>query len=179
MTFRTKLAAAAALLPAVAAVAAPAGAPTAAAKLLPIDAAGLKRQIAARKGKVVVVNFWATWCGPCKEEFPDLVKLQNAHKAKGMDLVTVSFDDTADVPTKVTPFLRQNRLATGTFINKTGTSLDDSYLKSLEPKLPPDEAFSLPRTYVFDRKGTLVKTLVGGQSYADFQKAVAPLLARK
>lgn len=145
----------------------------------PIDAAGLKKQVAARKGKVVVVNFWATWCVPCVEEFPDLVKLYNVNKAKGMDLVTVSFDEKADVPKKVLPFLTKNKLSSGTFVNKTGSDLDEGYLKYLEPKLPEDEAVAIPRTYIFDRNGKLAKVLVGGQSYASFAKAVQPLLAKK
>ena len=162
---------------AVAVVAAPAG--TATVAVPPIDAAGLKKQIAARKGKVLVVNFWATWCAPCVEEFPALVKLYNTNKTKGLDFVTVSFDEKSDAPTKVIPFLAKNKLTSGTFINKSGGELDDKYLKLLEPKLPADAPIAIPRTYIFDRKGKLVKVLVGGQTYATFSKTVAPLLARK
>jgi thiol-disulfide isomerase/thioredoxin len=143
-----------------------------------IDAAGLKKQVAARKGKVVVVNFWATWCVPCVEEFPDLVKLYNTNKSKGLDLVTLSFDEKGDVAKKVAPFLTKNKLTTGTFINKNGSDPGEEYIKYLEPKLPADEAFAIPRTYIFDRNGKLVKTLVGGQSYEAFNKAVAPLLKK-
>ena len=160
-----------------AAVPAPAGPPVAGG-LAPIDVAGLKKQIAARKGKVVVVNFWATWCGPCKEEFPDLVKLQNANKAKGLELVTVAFDDAKSTPA-IKAFLSKNKLASGTFVNKTGANLDDAYITYLEPKLPSDAAVAIPRTYVFDKTGKLRKVLLGGQSYAAFQSAVAPLLAAK
>ena len=163
-------------LVAAAALSAPARAPLA---VPPIDATGLKKQVAARRGKVVVVNFWATWCGPCKDEFPDLVKLRNAHAAQGLDLVTVAFDEPRDVPTKVTAFLTKNKLTTSTFANKGGANPDEAYLKYLEPKLPKDEAFSLPRTYIFDRGGKLVKVLTGGQSYATFEQNVKPLLAKK
>lgn len=157
--------------------AAPAAAPVA--KVPVIDAAGLKKQVAARKGKVVVVNFWATWCVPCVEEFPDLVALQSRNKAKGMDLITVSFDETRDVRAKVAPFLTKNRLTTGTYINKSGSDLDEGYLKYLEPKLPDDEAVAIPRTYIFDRRGKLVKVIIGASTLANFQKIVTPLLAKK
>jgi len=143
-----------------------------------IDAAGLKKQVAARKGKVVVVNFWATWCGPCVEEFPALVTLQNKNAAKGLDLVTVSFDEAEDKG-KVASFLSKNKLTKGTFINKGGSDLDDSYIKYLEPKLPASAAVALPRTYIFDRSGKLVKVITGGQTLAQFQKAVDPYLAKK
>ena len=157
---------------------APAGPPATKAALAPIDAAGLKKQIAAHKGKVVVVNFWATWCGPCKAEFPDLVKLQNANRAKGLELVTVSFDEAKSTPA-VQAFLSKNNLRTNTFVNKSGADLDEAYLKFLEPKLPDDAAVAIPRTYVFDKTGKLRKVLTGGQSYGAFQSAVAPLLAAK
>ncbi|MBC8104818.1 MAG: TlpA family protein disulfide reductase [Cytophagales bacterium] len=150
---------------------------TAAAPTVPlIDAAGLRKQVAARKNKVVVVNFWATWCGPCVEEFPGLVALQKKYKAKGMDLVTVSFDDPKDIPGKVKPFLTRSGLSTGTFVNRGGAEVDEGYLKFLEPKLPADAAVALPRTYIFSRSGKLVKTLIAGQTPAQFEKAVAPYL---
>lgn len=152
--------------------AATAAAPT----VQPIDAAGLRKQVMARKNKVVVVNFWATWCGPCVEEFPGLVSLQKKYRAKGLDLVTISFDDPKDVAGKVKPFLAKSGLSTGTFVNKSGAQIDEAYLKYLEPNLAPDAAVAIPRTYIFARNGKLVKTIVAGQTAAEFEKAVAPYL---
>jgi thiol-disulfide isomerase/thioredoxin len=141
-----------------------------------IDPAGLKKEVAKRKGKVVVVNFWASWCGPCKAEFPDLVKLYTKNKARGLELVTVAFDDKPDVAPKVVPFLSANKLSTGTFVNKNGTDFDPAYLTWLEPKLGADASVAIPRTYVFDRKGKLAKVLIGGQTPDAFEKAVRGLL---
>ena len=107
-----------------------------------------------------------------------MVKLQAANKAKGLELVTVAFDDSKSTPA-VKAFLTKSKLSTGTFLNKTGADLDEGYLKYLEPKLPADAAVAIPRTYVFDKTGKLRKVLTGGQSYAQFQSAVAPLLAAK
>ncbi len=150
---------------------------TAAAPTVPaIDAAGLRKQVTSHKNKVVVVNFWATWCGPCVEEFPGLVALQKKYKAKGLDLVTVSFDNPRDVAGKVKPFLVKAGLTTGTFVNKSGAEIDEGYLKYLEPKLPSDASIALPRTYVFARNGKLVKVMEGGQTAAQFEKAVTPYL---
>jgi thiol-disulfide isomerase/thioredoxin len=144
--------------------------------VMPMDAAGLRKTVAANKGKVVVVNFWATWCGPCVQEFPDLVKLYNNNKAKGLELIAVSADDQAD-NAKVKTFLGKNGLSKG-YLNKSAVDIG-GYVKYLEPTLPADAAVAIPRTYVIDRNGKVVKSLIGGQSYSAFQSAVTPLLAKK
>src|SRR5687768_14180878 len=61
-----------------------------------VDGKALKRAIEEQKGKVVVVNYWATWCAPCVEEFPDLVKLQNSYRDKGLVVIGVSMDEPDD-----------------------------------------------------------------------------------
>jgi len=56
------------------------------------DAATVKKAIGERKGNVVLLNMWATWCSPCVEEFPNIITLYNKYKDKGLDVITVSFD---------------------------------------------------------------------------------------
>src|SRR4051812_45897168 len=56
--------------------------------------------------KPLMINFWATWCDPCRAEFPDLVKVNNIYKNK-IDFVTISLDDLADIETSVPKFLNQ------------------------------------------------------------------------
>ncbi|MBC8143410.1 MAG: TlpA family protein disulfide reductase [Armatimonadetes bacterium] len=139
-----------------------------------IDAAGLKKQVAARKGKIVVVNLWALWCGPCVKEYPALVKFGNAQAKRGVELVTVSFDTPKRDAAKVAAFVKKNGQKRGAFIN--GAGLDpEGYPQYLDPKLPADSDFALPRTYIFDRKGKLVKALTGEQSDASLAKATAGL----
>ena len=145
----------------------------------PIDVPALKREIAARHGKVVVVNLWATWCDGCVAEFPDLVRAAKADKSKGLDLITIDFDDTPAVTKSAVPFLAKNRLTDGIFVNRKGSQLEDAYPQFFEPKLPADDAYGIPRTYIFDRRGKLVKALIGQTKLADFQKAFATALARK
>lgn len=140
-----------------------------------VNPTGLKKQVAARKGKVVLVNMWATWCGPCVKEYPSLVAFSKAQAKKGLELVTVSFDYPKKDDAKVAAFLKKNGQTSGGFINAGGLE-PEGYPQLLEPKLPASADYSLPRTYVFDRKGKLVKVLTGEQTTATLQKAVAPYL---
>ena len=57
----------------------------------------------------LLVNFWATWCDPCREEFPDLVKIDADFRRKGLDFITVSLDDLSEIKTEVPKFLRRCR----------------------------------------------------------------------
>lgn len=137
-----------------------------------LDAAGLKRAVAARRGRVVLLNFWATWCPPCVKEFPDLVRVYNKHKSRGLDLITVSFDEPEDLRSKVVPFLQRHRLVSGTYIQKGGPQ---QFVERFDPRWEG----AVPRTYVYDRRGKLVRVLEGELSAADMEKAVAPLLAQR
>src|SRR6476660_3230723 len=72
-------------------------------KVTQIDEEGLKTALKPN-GKPLLVNFWATWCDPCREEFPDLVKLDAEYKGK-IDFITVSLDDLAEITRDVPKFL--------------------------------------------------------------------------
>src|SRR5437773_10846562 len=73
-----------------------------------IDLEGLKKllQRDPKDTRPLLVNFWATWCDGCREEFPDLVKIDNDYRDKGLNFVAVSLDEAEDVKTKVEPFLK-------------------------------------------------------------------------
>ncbi len=107
--------------------------------------------IKASAGKVVVVNFWATWCGPCVAEFPEFVKLDNEYKAKGtVRFVHITADDSTDLKTKVIPFLKKQQ------------SQADQFLQDTEdPQEMIDAVFKewsgvLPATFVYDKTGKMV-----------------------
>src|SRR5438477_3978864 len=74
-------------------------------KVTQIDIEGL-RKLLKPSGKPLLINFWATWCGPCREEFPDLVKISCEFRGK-IDIITVSLDDLADIKTYVPKFISE------------------------------------------------------------------------
>jgi thiol-disulfide isomerase/thioredoxin len=129
--------------------------------------AGIKAEVAKHKGKVVVLNFWATWCGPCKAEFPDMVATA---KKKGADLITVAIDDRSD-SAKAVKFLESNGVAKYAFINKDGSEFDPGYLKWLSPT-SDGGSVAIPLTFVFSKTGKVVQQAIGAQSEGEFAKMI-------
>jgi thiol-disulfide isomerase/thioredoxin len=137
----------------------------------PVSAAALKKVIAARRGNVVLVNFWATWCVGCRKEFPDLVKLQKNYAKRGVSILYVSGDEASDRNSKVVPFLEQQGVTAPSYIIQGDVF---EFIPQFDPKLKT--AFALPRTYVYDRGGKLVKVVSPEKSYVEFEKVLKPLL---
>ena len=110
-----------------------------------IDAAALKR-VLSPKGKPLLVNFWATWCDPCREEFPELVKIEGELNGK-VDFVTVSLDDAADINTAVPKFLSEMKADMPTYLLVTG---DES---AAIASIAKDWRGGLPFTILYNDKG--------------------------
>lgn len=127
--------------------------PAAGPKVTQIDIEGLKG-ILKPKGRPLMINFWATWCDPCREEFPDLVKLDSAFKGK-IDFVTVSLDDPEDITTTVPKFLREQKAEMPAYLLKTP---DESAAIALVSK---DWSGALPLTVIFHANGDLMYTHAG------------------
>lgn len=122
------------------------------------------------EGKVVLYNFWATWCGPCVKEFPDLVKLYSNYKDKGFTIVFISVDMPEQVETKVVPFLKKQNVDFTTFYNdfKTIDNFINYYDKNWEG--------AIPSTYIYDKSGNLSSKFIGNQSYEFFEEEIRKLL---
>jgi thiol-disulfide isomerase/thioredoxin len=135
-----------------------------------VDGAGLRKAIESNKGKVVVLNLWATWCQPCVEEFPNLVKLYNHYHDRGLVVLAAAVDEPG-TRGKVRPFLVSQKARFPAYVRKSGDI--DTFINAIDKNW----GGAVPTTYFFDRNGKLVgKALVGGQSYATFAAAVEPLL---
>ncbi len=110
-----------------------------------IDIDGLKALLRP-KGKPILMNFWATWCDPCREEFPDLVKIDAKYKAK-LDTITISLDDVEDIATAVPKFLREVKANMPAYLLRT---TDESAAISMVAK---DWSGSLPMTVIIGADG--------------------------
>jgi thiol-disulfide isomerase/thioredoxin len=149
-----------------------AGALAAQPKLAPVDETGYTKLIAANKGKVVLVDFWATWCKPCREEMPNLLKVWKRHAGKSFRLILLSADDVGDLETKVRPALRGFGVGFTTYI--MADTAEDAFINGLNASW----SGALPATFVYDREGTQVDMKVGEQTYRKFEEAVSKVLRR-
>ena len=116
-------------------------------------------------GKPLVVNFWATWCDPCREEFPDLVKLDNLYKGKA-DLITISLDDLAEINGDVPKFLGEMKATMPTYLLHTP---DQDAAISMVSK---DWAGNLPLTMVYDSSGKVVYQRNGKFRYENLKENI-------
>ena len=148
--------------------------PVAASRVTQIDIEGL-RKLLKPNGKPLLINFWATWCDPCREEFPDLVKLDAAYKGR-IDFLTVSFDDLADIRTSVPKFLSGMKAQMPAFLLKTpdeGAAIE-MISKDWEGNLPLTILFNPDGTTAYMRKGKIWPAMVT----AEIDKVLAPPLAK-
>jgi len=142
----------------------------AAERIKPIDAEALEAELADRQGRVVLVNFWATWCRPCLEEIPALLDLQSELGDQGFDLVAVSLDEPADLEMSIEPFLDKWFPDFTTFISME-TDMD-GIVRVVDPYW--NEV--LPTSYVIGRDGSVAERIQGGSTAAQFAAAIQPLL---
>jgi len=136
-----------------------------------LDARAFASRVAAEKGHVVLVNFWATWCAPCREEFPDLVRLSRAYAGKGLSVLGVSTDFAGQLPA-VEKFLEEKRPPFPNYHKQAGGD-DQDFINAVEPSWGGE----LPFSVLFDRQGRKVRVLSGKQSYADLEREVSRLLS--
>jgi len=121
------------------------------------------RSLADYRGKVVVLNLWATWCPPCREEMPMLKQLQERYGKDGLVVIAVS-DESKEQQEKFAAF------AGMPFVK----GRIDSDSRALGLYVQPEVA--RPVTHIIDRDGILRETLIAGQSYQSFERSIKPYL---
>jgi len=122
-------------------------------KATQIDIPALKRLVRPN-GKPLLINFWATWCGPCREEYPDLVKIDQEYKGK-IDFITVSLDAVADKDTAVPEFLTEMKAEMPTYL--LVTTNEEAAMAAVSRQWTG----GLPFTILFDPKGGVLYSRQG------------------
>jgi thiol-disulfide isomerase/thioredoxin len=135
-----------------------------------VDARGLTQLLARQRGKVVLVNFWATWCEPCRQEYPDLVRLEKALGARGLQIVGISTDFASALPA-AEKFLAEQKPTFPNYHKKSGGD-DQDFINAIDKGWGGE----LPFSVLYDRTGKKSKTLSGKHSYKDYENEVLPLL---
>ncbi|MAT40053.1 MAG: redoxin [Ectothiorhodospiraceae bacterium] len=121
---------------------------------------GGKKSLSDYQGKVVMVNFWATWCGPCKREIPDFVELQNEYKDKGFEIVGIALDEPADVET---------------FVDNSSINYDILH-GNQDIAMAYGNIRSIPTTFLLNRDGEIVKKYVGMQPKSTWATEINAIL---
>jgi cytochrome c biogenesis protein CcmG/thiol:disulfide interchange protein DsbE len=135
------------------------------------DLEGKELTLASLKGKVVVVNFWATWCDPCRVEIPWLIRLQQTYANKGFTLVGVAMDE--DGKSAVDPFVHS------THFDVAGQQMTMNYPIVLGTDDIADKfggMLGLPTSIVISRDGKIAKRYIGLVNEADLEKQIKDLL---
>lgn len=137
----------------------------------------VKDLIAANKGKVVFLNFFATYCVPCHTEFPEIINLSKKYKDAGIQVVEISMNDVTDPSDKaaMAKYLEETRPPFQVYI---ASSLEDAFYKGVSEQWAKDGE-ALPMTMIFDRDGKMVHYYQKALTFADMERDVTPLLATK
>jgi thiol-disulfide isomerase/thioredoxin len=132
------------------------------------NAKGETLDLSRWKGRVVLLNLWATWCTPCKKEMPDLAKLQTALGGADFEVVALSVD-------------RKGLAASAAFLKETGVANLVAYVEPEGKSLAALQAIGLPATILIDRQGQEAARLLGPADWAspEAQTMVRALMAEK
>ena len=120
-------------------------------------------KLSAFKGKVILLDFWATWCGPCKIEIPWFIEFQNKYGKSGLEVIGIVTEDTAD---KARPFAAQWKMNYTILQGNERDDVDDAF----------GPMFGLPVTVVISREGKICGKHVGLAGKDAFEKEIKSLL---
>jgi thiol-disulfide isomerase/thioredoxin len=130
------------------------------------DLYGIEQRLSSFRGRVVILNFWATYCVPCKKEMPDLAAIQNQYAALGVQVIGAAADTQADQP-KVMQFIKETKINFPVWLGATADDMKRFGLGS-----------ALPATVIIGRDGKVFAQIRGIVKQADLKKQIEGLLAK-
>jgi thiol-disulfide isomerase/thioredoxin len=129
------------------------------------DPFGVEQRVSSFKGRIVVLNFWATYCVPCRKEMPDLASIQNKYAALGVQVIGATADTAKDQP-KVMAFIKEAKVNFPVWLGATAEDMQRFGLGS-----------ALPGTVIIGRDGKVIAQIRGIIKEADLRKQLDSLLA--
>jgi len=131
-----------------------------------IDTDALKGLITQQRERPLLVNFWATFCDPCRDEFPDLVKIDKQYRPQSLDFVTVSLDDIDQLKTDVPKFLSSMKATMPAYL--LNVTDPEPAINFIDKRWQGD----LPATYLYNEKGEVVYKHIGRVNTAELRQAI-------
>ncbi|MDE3059272.1 MAG: TlpA family protein disulfide reductase [Bacteroidota bacterium] len=132
----------------------------------PLDVKGVKRLIHERHGKILFLNLWATWCAPCVEEFPDIVKFSHIYTDSLVEVVAISVDYPDEADSKVRPFLKKHNVDFKVYIADAKDQED--FINAVNSSW----SGAVPATFIFGKHGKQRAFLLGKQNLERFKNEI-------
>src|SRR5215510_15143998 len=132
----------------------------------PIDTEALKGLLSQQRQKPLLVNFWATFCDPCRDEFPDLVKIDKDYGSQSLDFITVSLDDMSDIKTEVPKFLDSMKATMPAYLLNVNDP--EPAINLVDRRWRGD----LPATYLYNEKGEIIYRHIGRVNITELREAI-------
>jgi thiol-disulfide isomerase/thioredoxin len=138
----------------------------------PIDTEALKGLLTQQRQLPLLVNFWATFCDPCRDEFPDLVKIDKDYRPHALEFVTVSLDDISEIKNEVPKFLDSMKATMPAYL--LDASDPEPAINLVDPKWQGD----LPATFLYNEKGEVVYKHIGRVKTAELREAIEKVVKK-
>jgi thiol-disulfide isomerase/thioredoxin len=132
----------------------------------------LKVLLTQQRERPLLVNFWATFCDPCRDEFPDLVKIDKEYRPHALEFVTVSLDDMSDLKTEVPKFLDAMKATMPAYL--LDTTDPEPAINLVDPRWRGD----LPATYLYNEKGEVVYKHIGRVNPVELREAIEKVVKK-
>jgi thiol-disulfide isomerase/thioredoxin len=146
---------------------------TASAPVRAVNSAEMQDLLKRDGTRPLLVNYWATWCDPCRDEFPDLVKIDKDFRARGLDFIAISLDDLADIKTAVPEFLRTMNAQMPVYLLN---------VRDPEPTInlvDKDWGGALPATFLYNNHGEIVYKHFGRVKPDELRAEIDKLVSSK
>jgi thiol-disulfide isomerase/thioredoxin len=138
----------------------------------PIDTDALKALLTQERQRPLLVNFWATFCDPCRDEFPDLVKIDKEYRPRSLDFVTVSLDDVTEIKKEVPKFLDEMNATMPAYL--LNVSDPEPAINLVDRRWQGD----LPATFLYNEKGEVVYKHIGRVNPAELREAIEKVVKK-